>query len=482
MRREGNFAVPDAKFSSLFMVVPRWFTPRSSVACVTLLGSLALAAVFDGSTLAFAEGEFNLPVARRSVVFVHRVTPGRESVVGSGFLVDKDGLIFTNRHVIQPKAKEAKGTAILVGVPSAANPDDLDYFRGEVVFEPPRENELDFAVLRIRAKPEYGEFPALPLSREKLELGASVAVIGYPHIHQHQATLAFNRGYVSSTRVRFHGFDYYQTDAAVNPGNSGGPLLNARGEAVGIITLKEVEAENIGFALYLKETADAESSARRKIETDSSKAESISASRSLGPLAAKDAKLPSGIPPLESSWNRGKGRIEEVGGRLVIDRGGGEFWLNGPTPLPVDFELVANVGIEFLQGTTKPSAPGTPLRVLSLAFGSGEDATPPRSRRGGFRVEAGHEKIMLFEAGKLLKSASRGNSQKKPFVLTVTKIGRQVSVAVDGETWLEGQLSMGLAEESLRQFSIGGQYARLHLGEVAVIDLTRPTAVATEDP
>ena len=201
---------------------------------------------------AAAEQPFNIAEARKSVVFVRCLAPGLGGGEGSGFLVSKDGLIYTNRHVVQPEG-DAKGTILLVGVPSPKDPDELEWFRAELVYATPAEDVLDFAILKIAGRPGHAEFPPLPLSHESLALGDPVAVLGYPHIKNDQPSLSFNRGSVSSSKAKFGGKTYCQTDAAVNPGNSGGPLVNAKGEAVGIVTAKKMDAENIGFALYLSE-------------------------------------------------------------------------------------------------------------------------------------------------------------------------------------------------------------------------------------
>ncbi len=192
-----------------------------------LLIMVALSVLFPAngasSGQAPTDPPFNLSQARKSVVFIKRLTPGLAPAVGSGFLVSNDGLIYTNRHVIRPAQDIVKGTVILVGVPSAKDPDMLDYFQAEVVYcaDP---NKLDFGVLKIAATPGYGTFKALPVSFAKLELGSNVAVIGYPHVKDDTPVLAFNKGSISATRVSFDDRTYYQTDAAVNPGNSGGPF------------------------------------------------------------------------------------------------------------------------------------------------------------------------------------------------------------------------------------------------------------------
>jgi serine protease Do len=72
-----------------------------------------------------------------------------------------------------------------------------------------------------------------------------VAVLGYPF----GMPFTITDGVVSSTKQLMNGRHYIQTDAAVNPGNSGGPLVNLRGEVVGVTTAKFTNADNMGFAI-----------------------------------------------------------------------------------------------------------------------------------------------------------------------------------------------------------------------------------------
>lgn len=143
-----------------------------------------------------------------------RTTEGTESALGSGVIVSKEGHILTNHHVIanmqEIRVQLTDGRVLpakLVG----------------------SDENVDIAVLKIDA-------PGLePLSlgdSDQVRVGQMVFAIGNPFGLQETVT----QGIVSAKgrALQDHGIDFLQTDAAVNPGNSGGPLLNVRGEIIGI--------------------------------------------------------------------------------------------------------------------------------------------------------------------------------------------------------------------------------------------------------
>lgn len=150
---------------------------------------------------------------------------------GSGFVIDSDGLIMTNNHVI------SDASTITVTL------DDGTEYDASVVG---RDLTHDLAVLRIDATGlDALSFGAMTSD----DLGAEVITLGYPLGSE---DLNVTRGVVSAVKTN-HGrnLTWVQTDAAVNPGNSGGPMLNLQGEVVGIVSagLFGTTVENVGLAI-----------------------------------------------------------------------------------------------------------------------------------------------------------------------------------------------------------------------------------------
>ena len=149
-----------------------------------------------------------------------RAPERRQDSSGSGFFITEDGYLLTNRHVVD-------GADRL----EVRDSDDNSYPAKLVGIDP----ALDLALLKV----EGHGFPALPLGdSESLRVGEWVVAIGNPIEYRSSVTV----GVVSGKGRQINGFDlrdvgsYIQTDAAINFGNSGGPLLNARGEVIGINT------------------------------------------------------------------------------------------------------------------------------------------------------------------------------------------------------------------------------------------------------
>ncbi len=144
--------------------------------------------------------------------------PQRQRSLGSGFIIDGDGSILTNNHVVE------NATKIVVKLS-----DDQEY-EAKVIG---RDQKTDIAVIKINAKVSL---PAAGFGdSDKLEVGEWVVAIGNPFGLDSTVTSG-----IVSAKGRHIGQGPYdnfiQTDASINPGNSGGPLLNLRGEVVGINT------------------------------------------------------------------------------------------------------------------------------------------------------------------------------------------------------------------------------------------------------
>ncbi|VTS00767.1 2 peptidase : HtrA2 peptidase OS=Desulfotomaculum carboxydivorans (strain DSM 14880 / VKM B-2319 / CO-1-SRB) GN=Desca_2369 PE=4 SV=1: Trypsin_2 [Gemmata massiliana] len=432
----------------------------------------AVAAVLVVSSLHAAPPAFNAAEARKSVVYIKRITPGLGPAVGSGFLVSHDGLIFTNRHVALPSDEGIKGSITLVGVPSVKDPDVLDYFRAETVYTPEKKENLDFAVLKIEARKDGPKFRPLPLSYDKLDLGSDVAVLGYPYVQENQPNLSFNKGSISATRVRIGDRSFYQTDAAINPGNSGGPLLNKNGEAVGVVTFKKGNANNIGFALNLGEVKAAAEQAEKK---------AASVKPVPGPLDPAALPVVASIAPKKDNWDATTGELREHKGALVLDNNGGPYWITSKEPLPQNFQLVVQCRIEFLKGNQQlqPSQRSI-LRTLCVRFDSPDTKTMILERKGSL-VEFSHELLILSKegAGDTVKVERKGNSEE-PFVLVITKVGGDYTIAVDGEILLKYHDDKPL--KGGHKFCLGGFLSRLYVGDVSVIKLEATPAKAGGEP
>jgi serine protease Do len=145
--------------------------------------------------------------------------PQRQRSLGSGFIIDGDGSILTNNHVVE----NAQKIVVKLGA------DDQEY-EAKVIGRDPK---TDIAVIKINAKTNL---PAATLGdSDRLEVGEWVVAIGNPFGLDSTVTSG-----IVSAKGRHIGQGPYdnfiQTDASINPGKSGGPLINLRGEVIGINT------------------------------------------------------------------------------------------------------------------------------------------------------------------------------------------------------------------------------------------------------
>lgn len=203
---------------------------------------------FEGNPF-FGEGGSGFQIPQ----FRQKGTEKREISSGTGFIVSKDGLIITNRHVVSDTSAEF--TALL---------NDGSKRTAKVLARDPLH---DLAIMKIEGK----DYPTIPLGNsQEVKIGQGVVAIGNA-LGEFRNTVsvgvvsglgrtvvAGGAGIESETLQ-----ELIQTDAAINPGNSGGPLINIRGEVIGVNTAVASDAENIGFAIPIEKAKRALASVQK---------------------------------------------------------------------------------------------------------------------------------------------------------------------------------------------------------------------------
>ena len=177
-------------------------------------------------------------VTEEFIAVADKVIPAVVSIeageaTGSGFIIDETGYIITNYHVIRNR------TDIRTYLP------DKRIFAAELVG---KDQETDVALLKVRGK----DLPTVEFGNsDELKVGQKVAAIGNPFGLESSITTG-----IVSAKNRARGKtvyrDFIQTDANVNPGNSGGPLVNLNGEVVGMNTFILAQSEGLGFSIPSK--------------------------------------------------------------------------------------------------------------------------------------------------------------------------------------------------------------------------------------
>lgn len=164
----------------------------------------------------------------------------RQFSAGSGVIIDEEGYIITNVHVVE-EASEIEVTLA-----------DKRTFPAELLMGTRRS---DVALLKIKAKPGERFTPVKFGADDDLLLGETVIALGNPF----GLGVSVSRGILSAKtrRPKAEGVleveDWIQTDAAINPGNSGGPLVNLKGEMIGLNVAVFREGQGIGFAIPVKQ-------------------------------------------------------------------------------------------------------------------------------------------------------------------------------------------------------------------------------------
>ena len=153
------------------------------------------------------------------------------TVTGTAFAVGADGHLLTCAHVV----RDAERVVVVIAR------------KGHEAKVVGMDEKRDLALIQVGVK----GLPSLPLvDSEGVELGQEVRAFGYPMAGQLGTDIKVTRGSIAGLSQR-HGDKSFQIDAAVNPGNSGGPLVNERGEVVGVVSAKwvDVKVSNVAFAV-----------------------------------------------------------------------------------------------------------------------------------------------------------------------------------------------------------------------------------------
>ena len=280
--------------------------------------------------------------AKKSIaVITHFGRDGKQDGVGAGFVVDAGGLIATCYHVIG----EARPITV-----------ELSGRRYEVTEVFASDRKLDLAVVRIAAS----NLPALKLGDSAaLKQGASVIALGNPVGLEHSVV----QGVVSAKR-EFDGVELIQLAIPLEPGNSGGPLLDARGRVQGLLNMKSAVTANLGFAVPVN-----------ALKTLLDRPNPVPMARwlMLGALDPQEWQ-----PVMGARWSRKAGRIQVesagdgFGGRALC------LWQKEVPPLP--YELSVTVKLDDESG------------AAGLAF-----ASDGGDRHYGFYPTAGQMRLTRFD-------------------------------------------------------------------------------------
>lgn len=161
--------------------------------------------------------------------------------LGSGFLINQQGYLVTNFHVIMGQ----KHISVTRFKKTGAELKRIIHKNVRIVALDPFH---DLAVLQLKGKPDEPFRPIVFSPDEKTSVGEKVFVIGNPLGLERSVT----EGVVSHTARNFGGRLYLQVDASVNPGNSGGPLFNSKGEVIGVINMGVRSMQGLNFAIPIR--------------------------------------------------------------------------------------------------------------------------------------------------------------------------------------------------------------------------------------
>ncbi len=233
--------------------------------------------------------------------------------IGTGFIISADGLIATNLHVI------GEGRAFTVELSDGSRPKVLAVHAAD--------RHLDLAIVRI--EPPQDALQPLPLASEALPEGSPIVVMGNPFGLKHSVV----SGLISGKRV-IDDREMLQLAIPIEPGNSGGPVVDRQGRVHGIVTMKSLVSENLGFAVDV--------SLLKKLQ-DKPNQVPLDRWTTIGRLNPKEWQ-----PLFGANWRQRAGRISVDGAGEGF--GGRSLCLSQSSAPEVPFEVAVNVKLNDEQG------------------------------------------------------------------------------------------------------------------------------------
>ena len=211
------------------------------IAFYYLIFGLTLPSIADTHGASLPETVDIVSYAKPAVVFInHRDADGNQ-MTGTGFLVSQDGHVMTCAHVVAPRTLPGRS-----GMKSKGITDKIWVRTANGVTNEARRLYCDVnSDIALLALPD-GTYPYLRLNNLLPVQGEDVIVIGYPMGQALGKEVSVTRGIVSALRF---GGTAFQLDAATNPGNSGGPVMNQSGQVIGIAFAKIKGLEGMNFAI-----------------------------------------------------------------------------------------------------------------------------------------------------------------------------------------------------------------------------------------
>lgn len=213
------------------------FAAAASVALISVIGTLLAMQLFEKKqTAEYLELRKNVDQIRKSqrniLARIHAEN-GKGKIIsdkyqGTGFLISPDGYIATSYHVV----READSIYL--------ENEKFGRIRAVIVKSDP---VSDIAILKIVGKKFRAQIPFI-LAKAEARIGEDVFTLGFP-----KDDIVFGEGSISSSSGFKGNKQMYQIAVPVNPGNSGGPLINRRGELVGIISGIQTETSGTAFAM-----------------------------------------------------------------------------------------------------------------------------------------------------------------------------------------------------------------------------------------